>query len=75
MVNVLGCGIGSEGCEVLVRAGGQYLPVRCLPLEGGPPSRVTGMGCELLRVELPPGLEPGLVHIEVQKGAPMYPRP
>ena len=66
---MLGCGISGEECEVLLRAGGQYLPARCLPLDEGLASHVGGMGLELLRVELPPDLEPGLLHIEVQKGA------
>ena len=66
---MLGSNINGEDCVPLVRAGGEYLPIAALPLEPALAGAVAAMGLELMHVQLPPELEPGLIYVEVQKGA------
>lgn len=63
-----GSGISGKECRLLVRAGGKYLPARCLALDPAVAARASAMGLELASLELPPELEPGVIYIEVQKG-------
>ena len=52
IVNVLGFNITGEECVVLVRAGGEYLPATCLPLDPVLAAYVSAMGLELVHLQV-----------------------
>ena len=51
VVNVLGFNVTGEECVVLVRAGGEYLPATCLPLDPALAAYVASMGLELVHLQ------------------------
>jgi len=55
VVNVLGFNITGEECVVLVRAGGEYLPATCLPLDPALAAYVSTMNLELVHLQVGPG--------------------
>ena len=52
VVNVLGFNITGEECVVLVRAGGEYLPATCLPLDPALAAYVSTMNLELVHLQV-----------------------
>ncbi len=52
VVNVLGFNVTGEECVVLVRAGGEYLPATCLPLDPALAAYVASMGLELVHLQV-----------------------
>ena len=52
VVNVLGSNITGEECVVLVRAGGEYLPATCLPLDPALAAYVATMNLELVHLQV-----------------------